>query len=219
MDEAPAAAIAERAAPVPAGDAKRVATKPAAAKARRLSWRNLVRVVHSDLGHFAVGLTLIYALSGLAVNHIADWDPNFQNYERTHELGGPLAGDDEAIAGAVLGRLDITERPSEVYRAAEDQLDVVLENRTIHINPVTGHVLDEGQKPRLLLRVANWLHLNRGKKAWTYIADTYAVGLIVLSISGVLMLPGKRGLLGRGGVWLVLGALIPILYVHLSGGP
>jgi hypothetical protein len=221
MDDG-AAAAAEGAAPrEEKGDQGKgeKGAKAAPARGKRFSWRNLVRVIHSDLGHFAVGLTLVYALSGLAVNHIADWDPNFQSYERTHELGGPLAGDDDAIAAAVLGRLAIQEKPSEVYRASPEQLEIVLDKRTLHVTPATGRVFDEGQKPRFLLRLANWLHLNRGKKAWTYIADTYATGLIVLSFTGVLMLPGKRGLLGRGGVWLVLGALIPVLYVHLSGGP
>lgn len=186
---------------------------------RRFSWRNLVRIIHSDLGHLAVGLTFVYALSGLAVNHIADWDPNFQNFERTHELGGPVAGDDNAAAESVMQRLGMTDKPSEVYRAAPEELEIVFKERTLHVNTQSGRVIDEGQKPRFLLRVANWLHLNRGKKAWTYVADSYAVGLLLLSLTGVLMLPGKRGLLGRGGVMLLLGAAVPIAYVGLSGGP
>ena len=193
--------------------------KPAAPP-RRFSVRNLVRAVHRDLGNLAVGLTLVYAASGLAVNHIADWDPNFTNYERTVELGGPIEGDDDAAAAAVMARLGVSGKPSEVYRSAPDQLDVVLDkNRTLHVNTSTGRVFDEGQQPRFLLRVANWLHLNRGKKAWTYVADGYAAGLILLAFTGIFMLPGRRGLLGRGGIFVVLGVAIPILYVHLSGGP
>jgi hypothetical protein len=186
---------------------------------RRFSWRNLVRIIHSDLGHLAVGLTFVYALSGLAVNHIADWDPNFQNYERTHELGGPIPGDDNAAAESVLGRLGMKDKPREVYRATPEELEIVFDERTLHVNTQSGRVVDEGQKPRMLLRVANWLHLNRGKKAWTFVADTYAVGLLLLCLTGVLMLSGRRGLLGRGGVMLLLGAAVPIVYVGLSGGP
>ena len=182
-------------------------------------WRSWVRAIHRDLGMVAVGLTVIYALSGLAVNHISDWDPNFVNFEQTHELGGPLTGSDDQIAAAVLGRLDVSAKPSEVYRASEDQLEIVLDQRTLHVTPSTGRVFEEGQRPRLLLRVANWLHLNRGKKAWTYVADTYAAGLLLLALSGMLMLPGRKGLFGRGGVLVLLGAAIPILYVQLSGGP
>jgi hypothetical protein len=67
--------------------------------------------------------------------------------------------------------------------------------------------------------VANWLHLNRGKKAWTYVADTYAGALLLLAISGMIMLPGRKGLFGRGGLLVLLGAAIPIAYVQLAGGP
>jgi hypothetical protein len=187
-------------------------------QARRWSPRPLLRSLHRDAGYFAVGLTLVYALSGLAVNHIAEWDPNFRNYEATRELG-PVPGDDDTASRAVLASFGITTAPREVYRAAPDDLEILFDHRTLHVNTVTGHVLDEGQKPRFLLRVANWLHLNRGKKQWTYIADAYAVGLLFLAISGMFMLPGKKGLLGRGALMVLAGIAIPAIYVGLSGGP
>src|SRR6478752_10827906 len=162
---------------------------------KRIAWRPWLRAFHRDIGYLAVGLTLVYAVSGLAVNHIAEWDPNFRNYERSYEFG-PLAGDDDAIAKEVVAKLGIREEPRDVYRGAEDQLDVTFDRRTLHVNPPTGHVVDEGQKPRFLLRVANWLHLNRGKKAWTYFADGYAAGLLFLALSGIFMLPGRKGIVG-----------------------
>ena len=183
-----------------------------------LAWRPWLRALHRDMGYVAVGLTVVYALSGLAVNHIANWDPNFRNSQSVHELGplGPLGPD---AAKTVLARLSIEEKPKEIYPAAPDQLEILLAHRTLHVNPLSGHVLDEGQSPRFLLRVSNWLHLNRGKKAWTYFADSYAVGLLFLALSGMFMLPGRRGLLGRGGVLVALGVAIPVVYVVLSGGP
>lgn len=180
------------------------------------SGRRLLRALHRDLGYLAVGLTLIYAASGLAVNHVADWDPNFRNYSVVHELG-PLAP--ERAAELALERLGIQEKPREVYRASADRIDVVLERHTLHVDPGSGRVIDEGQKPRLFLRLANWLHLNRGKKAWTYAADFYAAGLLVLAVSGMFMLPGRRGIAGRGAVFVIIGIAIPMLYVGLSGGP
>jgi len=181
-------------------------------------WRAWLRAIHRDVGYVAVGLTLVYAISGIAVNHIAQWDPNFRNFETTHELGA-IPNDSNAAADVVLSRLSVKERPRDVYRASEDRLDIVLEHRTLHVNPKTGRVIDEGQKPRVLLRIANWLHLNRGKKAWTYFADAYAAGLFFLAISGLFMIPGKRGFFFRGAAFVVLGLAIPALYVGLSGGP
>ena len=36
------------------------------------------RIIHRDLGYLAVGLTLIYAISGFVVNHVQDWNPNYE---------------------------------------------------------------------------------------------------------------------------------------------
>ena len=186
---------------------------------QRFKWRPWLRALHRDLGYLAVGLTMVYALSGLAVNHIADWDPSFQQINRTHEVPGPITGDADAASKRVLEALAIREAPREVYAAGDDAIDIVFDRRTLHVTPSTGKVLEEGQTPRLFLRVANWLHLNRGKKAWTYVADTYAFILLYLALSGLFMIPGRKGLLGRGAIIAALGAAIPIGYVVLSGGP
>jgi hypothetical protein len=188
-------------------------------KPSRYTFRGLSRALHRDLGHLAVGLTFIYALSGLAVNHLLDWDPSFVAYQEAHELGAPLTGTDEEVAQVVLDRLAIPGKARDVYRAAPDDLQIVLDKRTLHVAPATGHVLDEGQRPRFFLRFANWLHLNRGKKAWTIIADTYAAGLLLLALTGIVLNTGRKGLLGRGGLLILLGAAVPVAYVVLSGGP
>lgn len=192
---------------------------PPRSPARRFLLRPWLRAVHRDAGYLAVGLTLVYAASGLAVNHIADWDPSFRQIEQTHQLPRPLPPEPEAAAKKVLSELHITEAPREIYAAGDDAVDAVLQHRTLHITPSTGVVLEEGQSPRPLLRLANWLHLNRGKQAWTYVADAYAIGLLYLAISGLFMIPGKKGLLGRGALLALLGAALPIGYVVLSGGP
>jgi len=187
-------------------------------RTRRRSVRPWIRAIHRDLGYVAVGLTFVYALSGLAVNHLAAWDPNFQNLQSTHELGTVPGNNDEAKAAWILSKLGISETPRETYRAG-DSLEILFAHRTLHVDVASGHVLDDEQRPRFLLRAANWLHLNRGKKAWTYAADAYAAGLLLLAVSGLFMIPGKKGLFGRGAVFLAIGVAIPVLYVTLSHGP
>jgi uncharacterized protein len=193
--------------------------KAPATRRRKLNIRPYLRALHRDIGYFAVGLTIVYATSGLAVNHLKDWDPNFKQINRTHQLVLPLPSDDDAAAKSALGALDVHEEPREVYRASPTQLDIVFDKRTFHVDTTSGVVHEEGQAARPLLRAANWLHLNRGKKAWTYVADSYAVFLLFLAISGLFMIPGKKGLLGRGAIVALAGAAVPILYVVLSGGP
>jgi hypothetical protein len=179
--------------------------------------RPLLRALHRDAGYIGVGLTVVYAVSGIAVNHVADWDPSFSAYERTHRLSSKLAGDDdEALSRSVLGELRIAGEPREVYRASDDQLDITFDDRTLHVTLSTGAVLEQGQEPRFFLRAANYLHLNRGKRAWSYIADAYAALLLFLAFSGMAMLSGRKGFWGRGIVLVTLGAAVPIAYVTLS---
>jgi uncharacterized protein len=173
--------------------------------------RSALRALHRDLGYLAVGLTLVYAISGLAVNHIADWDPNFTRSERVVELGGPVD------APRVLAALAIRETPREVYRAGPAQLEIAFDKRNLHVNTRTGRVVDERESPRFFLRAANFLHLNRGKKAWRWFADGYAAGLLLLSLTGIFMLPGKRGIRGRGALFVAAGVAMPLLYLAIAG--
>lgn len=210
--------VEEPNAPAPATSAAKTSLANAKKK-KPQHWRPWLRAVHRDVDYVAVGLTFVYALSGLAVNHLTDWsdgDASFKTYSETHEMG-PLAGPDEAAADELRKRLRIDEKPRELYRPAPDELEVIFDQRSLHVNTATGHVLDEGKKPRFLLHVANWLHLNRGKQAWKYFADGYAAALLVLALSGMFMIAGRKGLIGRGAILVALGIAIPVVYVTLSG--
>jgi uncharacterized protein len=187
--------------------------------ARRLRLRPWLRAIHRDVGYFSIGLTFIYALSGLAVNHIADWEPNFRQVTRAAQLSLPIPVEDERIAALAREAAQISEPVREIYRNGDHDLEVVFDRWTLHVDTRSGRVAQEGQEPRFFLRVANWLHLNRGKKAWTIIADGYAVFLLLLSVTGLWMFPGRKGVLGRAGIIAIAGALVPVLYVTFSGGP
>jgi uncharacterized protein len=197
-------------------EAREGAVVPGRLGGRSFKWRPLLRALHRDAGYLAVGLTVVYALSGLAVNHIADWDPNFTQHRRELQLTLPLPADTDALAQRALEALRITTPASDIYRASDALVEVQVGKETLHIDTQTGKVVLEGQKPRFFLRAANWLHLNRGKQAWTIVADSYAVILLYLAVSGLFMIPGRKGVWGRGGLLVLLGALIPIGYVVTS---
>ena len=48
--------------------------------------RKVCRFVHRELGYFAVGLTLVYAISGLAVNHVHHWNPSYAQSEESFRI-------------------------------------------------------------------------------------------------------------------------------------
>jgi uncharacterized protein len=180
-------------------------------------WRPLLRAIHRDIGYSAVGLTFVYALSGIAVNHIAQWDPNFRNTTTMHDVGTALPADDQEAARLVCAKLGVSELPREVYREG-DEIEILFEHRTLHVNAPSGRVVDEQQQPRFFLRAANWLHLNRGKKAWVYFADSYAAGLLLLATSGLFMIPGRKGLVGRGFFFVAAGVAAPLVYLLVAHG-
>ena len=43
----------------------------------RMNLSKFNRVTHRDMGYLIAGLTIIYALSGIALNHKNNWNPNY----------------------------------------------------------------------------------------------------------------------------------------------
>lgn len=185
----------------------------------RKRWRAWLRFIHRDAGYLVIGLTFIYALSGLAINHIDDWDPNFKSGTSTQKLKTPLPENVGDAVAQILDQLDVDEKPRRFDQVSDTEIEIELERTKIYVDLDKGEATQHWRKPRFFIRVANWLHYNRGKKAWTFVADSYAIVLLFLAVSGMFMLPGRRGLLGRGGVLILLGISVPLLYVTLSGGP
>jgi len=59
------------------------------------------------------------------------------------------------------------------------------------------------------------LHLNHLKGVWTWVADAFAVLLIMLAATGLFILKGKNGLGGRGKWFVTAGLLLPAGFVVL----
>jgi hypothetical protein len=181
-------------------------------------WRAWLRAVHRDVGYLAVGFTIIYALSGIAMNHLEDWDPNFRSSEiqlRIAPIPDDLS-DDEAVA-RVAAAAGLSGKPRDVLRAGDE---VRLEYPDgAKVTAIGDTVTVQQREARFFFRIANWLHATRGKAAWKYISDAYAVLLLYLAISGLFMIKGRLGLRWRGTLLVSAGLAAPILYIAIAGGP
>lgn len=175
-------------------------------------FRRVCRFLHREFGFLAVGLTLVYAVSGIAVNHVDAWNPNYRLGQSTLEIGGldPGAADLEAQA---LRRLAPPEPVKATWRSAPDRLLVIVEGATYEIELPGGRTLRRGHVERPFFFDLNYLHLNHAKGAWTWVADAYAGILALLALTGLFLVQGRRGLAGRGGVWLAIGILLPLAWV------
>lgn len=189
-----------------------------------MAWRTVNRNLHRDLGYFAAGLTVIYALSGLAVNHMEDWNPSYDITHSDVAIGamdvGDRAGEErlDFLQEAVITRLKLNR--DEVHGRLDqgpDRFQVFLEEGgEVIVNPIDGVGRLKIVKKRAFLFQINAMHLNSLKGVWTYIADIFACILLFMAASGVLMLPGKQGFIGRGKWFVGIGLLIPILAVIFS---
>ncbi|HET7505138.1 MAG TPA: hypothetical protein VFK02_29165 [Kofleriaceae bacterium] len=181
-------------------------------------WRAWLRAIHRDIGYLAVGFTVIYSLSGIAMNHIDDWDPNFHATEVTRTIAAipDEVSDDEAARRITLAA-GLTGKLEDVYRAGDEvRLSFADGSKATAI----GELLTvQTRRDRLFFRVADWLHATRGKQAWKYIADAYAALLFYLAVSGIFMIKGRLGLRWRGATLIAIGLATPVGYIVLSGGP
>ena len=193
-------------------------TKQGVAAMIRKRWRAWLRAIHRDIGYLAVGFTVIYALSGIAMNHIDDWDPNFHATEITRTIPPIPDGISDAEAAKRVGEAaGLTGKIDDVYRAG-DEVRLTYASGS-KVTAIGDTLTIQARRDRFFFRVADWLHATRGKQAWKYIADAYAVLLLYLAISGIFMIKGKLGLRWRGATLIAIGLTGPIGYLVVSGGP
>jgi uncharacterized protein len=180
-------------------------------------WRAWLRAIHRDVGYIAVGFTVIYALSGIAMNHIDQWDPNFHASEYTVSIT-PIG--DDLSDDAAVERVTVATgmgKPDDVYRAG-DEVRLGYSDGS-KVTAIGNTVTVQKRSSRFFFRLADWLHAACGKPAWRYISDVYAALLLYLAISGLFMIKGKLGLRWRGTLLVAVGLIAPVAYIVLSGGP
>ncbi len=177
-----------------------------------IPWRRWNAALHRDFGYLAVGLTLVYAISGLAVNHMADWNPIYRKTTEIRQLGTfDKEQPEEVLVSQARERLALGA-PKASHQLDAETLKLIYPGRTVLVDLPTGSATLEGLEPRPGLYAINRLHLNAPKGAWTWIADAYAVILAFLALSGLFLLRGRAGLLGRGKWFVAIGVLVPVAY-------
>jgi hypothetical protein len=182
-----------------------------------MNWRKWNNLIHRDLGYLCFGLTMIYAISGVAVNHIDIWNPTYKIAHLRSTLDPALTGGqlDLQFVERLLNSLDESGHYLNSFQPDPRTLQIFVEGNTITVNLATGEILQEKVETRPLLGQVNFLHLNHPKKLWTWFADLYAVSLGLLALTGLFVLQGKKGITGRGAWLTTLGLLLPLFFLWL----
>jgi hypothetical protein len=182
-----------------------------------MKWRKWNNIFHRDLGYIAVGLTIIYSVSGLAVNHVADWNPSYKIEKTTFQIdvSSLQYPPNDADISQILSASNLTGSVKSTYMVNPNNIRIFLKDQTLDVNLKNGEAVLESVNKRAFLQEFNAMHLNHPKKLWTWMADIYAIVLIILAVTGLFVLKGKKGITGRG-AWLTgIGVLIPVIFYFL----
>lgn len=183
-----------------------------------VKWRGLFRLVHRDLGYFCVALTLAYGLSGLAVNHLDDWNPNYRFATRAFALGAlpteatasPAALEQHVVSALKLDRARVRGHVQD----SEVAFRVFLrDGEEVSLDIPSGRGEHKTLARRAVLFQVNALHLNNLKGVWTYVADAFAVSLMLLALTGMTMMKGAQGFTGRGKWFVAGGLMVPVGFI------
>lgn len=180
--------------------------------------RRWFRLLHRDLSFLFSGMVLIYAISGIYMNHRDTINPHYNVTLTEHTLTN-LPSQAEMTREAVeeiMADMEVSEKYTKHYFPKQNHLKVFLKGgSSLVVDLTSGEAQYESLRRRPLVSTMTTLHYNPGKW-WTWFADTFAVALILITLTGIFMLKGNKGLWGRGGIELIIGIAIPIALLLLS---
>ncbi|MFV0522180.1 MAG: PepSY-associated TM helix domain-containing protein [Mangrovibacterium sp.] len=173
--------------------------------------RKYLRAVHRDLGYLTVGLCLIYGISGFLLNHMDGKDPA---YKTTKEQ---FTFDKQLNKEQLLAQWNAHDLPEvrKISGGSEGVYRLMLNGGIGVYHSSTGELYYEINKRKPVIFYLNKFHYNQVNH-WTSVADFFACSLIFLAVSGMFIVPKKNGLMGRGKWFVLIGLIIPILWVVFS---
>ena len=172
----------------------------------------LNRALHRDLGYLFFGMTIIYAVSGIALNHRHHWNPNYIITHDTINVDLPAAVElrNRDLAIDILASLP--GQPSyRTHISTASEYKIFLDGGSLTFDPETGEGRLETIRRRRVFYEFNLLHYNRPQRLWTWFSDLYAIGLFTLAVTGLFIIKGRNGIKGRGAWLTAVGVAIPLL--------
>lgn len=183
---------------------------------RKINWYKLNRSLHRDVGYFCIGLVIIFSISGIAVNHKDDWNPNYRVEQRiisTTNQNWPLNNDAQLIL-ELMKTTQLNEKVKTAYWATPVQFKVFFNNGSnLLLNLQEQQITHEIITPRHVFQAFNRLHLNETKASWIIFSDIFAILLLFLAISGLFMIKGKHSPWGVKFLWVISGIALPAFYI------
>ena len=174
------------------------------------------RITHRDIGYLIAGMTIIYALSGIALNHKNDWNPNYIIDNRSFRTEIPVSRDsfNEDAAMEILKEIPCSLEYKTFYYPSGNILTIFVDNGSVRINSDTGEGTIERISKRPLFYHINFLHYNPGRW-WKYFSDIFCLSLMFVTVTGLFLVKGKNGITRRGAVLTAIGIILPLIFLFI----
>jgi uncharacterized protein len=180
-------------------------------------FRRWNRIIHRDFGYFFFGMTIIYCISGIALNHKGDWNPNYIIKNENFGLESPVtkAQITEEWVLSLLKNFNEESNYKKYYFQDDNNLKIFINNGSVNVDLASQNGYIEKITKRPLFFELNFLHYNPGKW-WLWFSDIFCAALILISITGLFIIARSKNSLTRRGWWLIIaGLIIPILALIL----
>jgi hypothetical protein len=177
--------------------------------------RRLNSNLHRDIGYFLSGLIFVYCISGIALNHVNDWNPDFMIHKRTISLDQSYTKDEVTIERIAEFTAQVGESAPKLHDfPTPDLVKIYYENASLLVDLSGRTGIYESVQRRPLFYQANVMHRN-SLKGWKWASDVFGVLLAFVTVSGWFMAKGKNGIGGRGKWFIAAGILPPIVALIL----
>jgi uncharacterized protein len=174
----------------------------------------LNRITHRDIGYLIAGLTIIYAISGIALNHKNNWNPNYLIENRAFTTNIPVLREsfNNEVAKSILKSIQVDNGFKTFYFPSGNKVTIFIEGGFVSINVLTGDGIIEKISKRPIFYQLNFLHYNPGRW-WKYFSDIFCIALIIVTVTGLFIIKGKNGITKRGAILTIIGIILPLLFL------
>ena len=178
------------------------------------------RRIHRYLSYFFGGVIIIYAVSGIAMNHRKDFNPTYTISQKEYQSEGVFPRQKDSYSEEEIVKLLTTVEEKDNYKKHyypnQSTMKVFLQDgSSLTLDLISGKSRYESLKKRPVLSQFISLHKDTAKW-WVLFSDIFAISLLVITVTGIVMVKGKKGFIGIGGILFLLGILVPILFLLLT---
>lgn len=193
------------------------------------SFSSTMRAWHRDLGYFVIGLTLIYAITGIILSgrglgwlvkeyrQVAVMEKNISKEQFQKEFkklilsGGVNEIFDESTYDIVKKRLSVrlTKQKDDKY------LYRAFKSVRVQYESNSGKTIVKHKGYPIIVEDFVRAHKANHKSAWFYLAIIYSVILAFLAVSSFWMMKGKYGFRRRGVYFMLAGFVVVGVFLFI----